>query len=121
MEVYKQLGADLQMHVLRLHMQHNVLPQVVENANIYFCMMCACNGMPCVHCACDRYCGLHGPAKHNGVRVVILDDAHSDSAHSNMINYMLCRRVAVQLVTSVYDLFHLETTRYPRYSCFSVI
>ena len=118
MEIYEQLNYDLQMHVMKMHMRHNVLLEFMVYVETPFkCKSCAINGLPCVYCADECYSGTLGPPFVNGMRTFVKDFRH----YFNVINYMLCRRLAIKEVHSVDDLQRRERQRFTPYSCYSVV
>jgi hypothetical protein len=122
MELYQKLNKELQIHVLHMHMIHNVLPEfMLYVENPFKCNNCATNGLPCVYCADSRYCGTLGPPYVHGVRTFMIGIINGSFSFCNMINYIICRRLAIKEVHYVCDLQQRERHRFTPYSRYSVV
>lgn len=106
MEIFKDANHDIQTHILRMNMTYNVFPEILSNTNECFCKTCACNGLPCVHCATHRFCGVLGPGMHDGKRVMFVEDIEDDEFESfvNMMSYLENHHVWVHIVRNVENL-----------------
>ena len=53
MEIYNNLHESLQVHVNRMHMKHNVFPEMImyQKSKSPLCLNCAYHGFPCLNCA----------------------------------------------------------------------
>lgn len=104
MDIYRLLNQDIQTHILRMHMSHNVFPELLSNKHLCFCMSCACNGLPCFNCAIDRFCGILGPGLHNGCRVIFTGHDYENDKWVNIITYLKYHQVCVKLFRNIDDM-----------------
>ena len=87
-----------------------MLVELLSDTRVCFCMTCACNGLPCVYCAGERFFGALGPGMHDGMRVMFTDVDEGEECFQNMMTYLDNHQVWVKMVRNI-DILH-DTSRY---------
>ena len=91
MEIYSNLHESLQNHVHKMHMTHNVFPELVRSAQQkpHLCLNCVYHGFPCLNCAYYPYQGKLGPGFSEGKRIMVSNDDEDEEAWFEMLMYIL--------------------------------
>ena len=91
MEIYSNLHESLQHHVDKMHMAHNVFPELVTSAQQkpQLCLNCAHHGFPCLNCAYFPYQGKLGPGYSEGKRIMVSNDEDDEEVWFEMLMYIL--------------------------------
>lgn len=82
MEIYDSLYESIKTHVHKMHMKHNVLPEI-KNCSYDLCANCAFHGFPCLNCAYYQHRGKLGPGFCLGKRTMISDELDTDDEEIN--------------------------------------
>ena len=108
MDIVHKLPHDLQTYVYKLHMQKNVLFEMLQKVNKFvetICKQCCFHGFPCLVCSSIVHHGTRGPGHFYNKRYLTMTSPKV--VRDAMITYVLLSYEDFQVVHEIYDIFKL--------------